>query len=54
MPEPLSMDDWPDIDSVANFDHGPVTGYAVDRRDVMDIISEVTQFYDERWFSRSA
>lgn len=47
----LPVDEWPDVDSVANFNCGPVPGYAVDGRDVMEIIDEVIQFYLQHWFS---
>lgn len=53
MPPPLSIDEWPEMDAVSNFDQGPVPAYYVDGRDVMDIIDEVVRVYDEEWFSRS-
>jgi hypothetical protein len=53
MPPPLSMDEWPEVDAVSNFDHGPMPAYYVDGRDVMDIIDEVMRVYEEDWFARA-
>jgi len=44
------IDDWPDVDSVTDFDRGPPIAYFVDGHDVADIIRTVIKFYDENWF----
>ena len=46
------IDDWPDIDSVTDFDRGPPIAYSVDGDDVDDIIRAVIRFYDENWFDK--
>jgi hypothetical protein len=46
------IDDWPDIDSVTDFDRGPPIAYFVDGHDVEDVIRAVIKFYDENWFHR--
>jgi hypothetical protein len=47
-----SIDSWPDLDSVANFDLGPPVAYFVGDRNVEDIISSVINYYREHWFAR--
>jgi hypothetical protein len=47
-----NFDDWPDIDSVTDFDRGPPIAYFVDGRDVNDVIRVVIKFYDENWFQK--
>jgi hypothetical protein len=47
-----TIDDWPDVDSVSDFDRGPPTGYFVGGRDVEDVICEVIKFYDDKWFQK--
>ena len=44
------IDDWPNIDSVTNFDRGPPIAYFVDSQDVEEVIRIVIRFYDEHWF----
>jgi hypothetical protein len=44
------IDDWPDVDSVKNFDQGAPTEFSVDDRDVRDVIENVIKFYEARWF----
>ncbi len=44
------IDDWPDVDSVKNFDQGVPTEFSVDNRDVRDVIDSVIKFYEIRWF----
>lgn len=44
------IDDWPDVDSVQNFDQGVPTAFSVDDRDVHDVIESVIKFYEARWF----
>lgn len=46
------IDDWPDVDSVTNFDRGPPIAYFVDGHDVEDVIRVVIKFYDENWFKK--
>ena len=48
----LTIDEWPNIDSVESFDNGPPSGYSVDGRDVLDAVDEVVKFYEEKWFSK--
>lgn len=45
-----TIDDWPDVDAVQNFDRGFPTAFSVDDRDVQDVIQVVIKFYDDRWF----
>jgi hypothetical protein len=45
-----TVDDWPDVDSVSDFDRGFPTAYSVDERDVEDVIRAVIKFYEDRWF----
>lgn len=52
MPPPAMIDDWPDVDSVNNFDYGPPRGYLVDGKDLLEVISEVIRYYDDHWFSQ--
>jgi len=44
------IDDWPDVDSVLDFDRGPPCAYFVDGRDMDDVVRTVVNFYDEHWF----
>lgn len=44
------IDDWPDVDSVKNFDQGVPTAFSVDDHDVQDVIDSVIKFYETRWF----
>ena len=44
------IDDWPDVDSVLNFDLGPPRAYFVDGRDMDDVIRTVVNFYEDHWF----
>jgi len=44
------IDNWPDIDSVLDFDRGAPTAYFVDGRDMDDVIRAVVKFYEEHWF----
>lgn len=46
----ISIDEWPDIDSVANIDLGPPTVYFVGDRDVEDVIRCVIEHYEKNWF----
>jgi len=48
----LTIDEWPNIDSIQSIDNGPPSGYYVDGRDVLDAIDEIIQFYNDRWFSK--
>ena len=48
----LSFHEWPDIDSVNDFDKGPVTNYFVDDKNVIEIIRDVIEFYRNEWFSK--
>lgn len=45
-----TIDDWPDVDSVPDFDRGFPTAYSVDDRDVLEVIQAVIAFYDKHWF----
>ncbi len=45
------IDDWSDVDSVLNFDHGPPLAYFVDGRDMDDVVRTVVNFYEDRWFN---
>ena len=45
-----TIDDWPDVDSVLDFDRGHPTAYSVDNRDVEDVVKTVIRFYDVGWF----
>ncbi len=49
----ITIDEWPDVDSVQDFDNGPPSGYGVDDRDVLDAVDEVIRFYEDNWFSKS-
>lgn len=44
------IDDWPDVDSVSDFDLGAPSAYSVDDRDVEDVIHVVIRFYEDLWF----
>jgi hypothetical protein len=44
------IDDWPDVDSVSVFAHGPPRGYFVDGQDMDDIVQTVIKFYEDHWF----
>jgi hypothetical protein len=44
------IDDWPDVDSVSDFDLGAPSAYSVDDRDVEDVIHVVIRFYEDQWF----
>jgi hypothetical protein len=46
----IPVDDWPDVDAVRDFDLGPASDYFVDGRNVIDIIDEVVEFYERKWF----
>jgi hypothetical protein len=48
-----TIDDWPDVDSVLDFDRGLPTAYSVDDRDVEDVIRAVIRFYDDGWFQKA-
>jgi len=45
-----TIDDWPDVDSLTDFDRGFPTAYSVDDRDIVDVIQVVITFYEEQWF----
>lgn len=45
-----AFDDWPDVDSVRNFDDGPPTSYEIDGKDVLEVVSEVIAYYQKHWF----
>ncbi len=47
-----TIDDWPEIDFVTDFDRGPPMAYFVDGHDVEDVIRTVIKFYDENWFHK--
>jgi len=46
------IDDYPEIDSVFDFDNGPPIGYLVDRRDLFDIVAVVLQHYQSEWYEK--
>jgi len=46
------VDDWKDVDSVGNFDLGPVCDYSAAGRNLMVVIAEIISYYDRQWFSR--
>ena len=46
----LTMDEWPDLDAVANFDLGPPKGHCVNGKPIDQIIDPVVDLYSE-WFS---
>lgn len=48
------IDDWPDVDSVINFDRGAPLAYFVDGRDVEEVIPVVLKFYEDNWFKKGA
>jgi len=45
-----SIDDWPDVDSVLDFDRGPPCAYFVDGQDMDDLVQAVVNFYEDHWF----
>ncbi len=47
----LKFNDYPDVDSIPNFDKA-VTDYFVDDRNIIDIINTVIGFYNTEWFER--
>lgn len=49
-----SIDDWPNVDDVADFDRGPPITYFVDGRDIEKVIPVVIRFYEESWFKKYA
>lgn len=46
------IDDYPEIDSVFDFDNGPVTAYSVDGRNLFDIIAVVLLYYHSEWYKK--
>lgn len=48
------IDEYPEIDSVTNFDNGPPVGYSVDGRDLLEIIDVVLRYYETNWYERSS
>lgn len=48
----LDIDDWPDFDSVSDFDLGPPSGHFVDGDNVIGIIEDVINYYEREWFSK--
>lgn len=48
-----TIDDWPDVDSVPDFDRGFPTAYSVDERDMDHVIRVVLKFYEDHWFQGS-
>lgn len=49
----LTIDEWPDVDSVSDFDLGSPTAYSVDDRDVDDVIQVAIKFYEDHWFRKA-
>ena len=47
-------DEYPEIDSVFDFDNGPPLGYLVDGRDLFDIIAVVLSYYQTEWYGKSS
>jgi hypothetical protein len=47
----LSVDDWPDVDAVRDFDLGPASDYFVDGKNIIEIIDEIVAFYENNWFN---
>jgi len=45
-----NFDDWPDFDSVNDFDCGPPLAYFADGRNLMDVIDVVICFYKKYWY----
>ncbi|CAA6604748.1 conserved hypothetical protein [Rhodospirillaceae bacterium LM-1] len=45
-----AIDEWSDIDSVANFDIGPPTAHSVDNHPIEEIIEPLIRLYED-WFS---
>lgn len=48
----VQFDDYPEIDSVHDFDNGPPVNYYVDGRNLLDIIEVVLCYYDSNWYCR--
>lgn len=46
------IDDYPEIDSVFDFDNGPPIGYSVDGRDLFDIVAVVLRRYQSEWYEK--
>ena len=46
------IDDYPEIDSVFDFDNGPPIGYSVDGRDLFDILAVVLLHYQSEWYEK--
>lgn len=47
----LKIDDWPEIDSVKNFDLGPVSNYFVDGKNITNILDGLVEYYKENYFN---
>jgi hypothetical protein len=45
-----TIDDWPNVDAVRDFDRGFPTAYSVDDQDALEVIQTVITFYDKNWF----
>jgi len=46
------IDEYPEIDSIFDFDNGPPTGYSVDGRDLLDIVDVALGYYETHWYSQ--
>jgi len=44
------IDDWHNIDDVAEFDKGPPTGHSINGEPIEDLLSPLVELY-EQWFS---
>ncbi|MHC4268383.1 MAG: hypothetical protein ACYSTS_07945 [Planctomycetota bacterium] len=47
----LKIDDWPEIDSVRNFDLGPASNYFVDGKNITNVLDGLVEYYKENWFN---
>jgi len=47
------LDDYPEIDSVHDFDNGPPVNYYVEGRNLLDIIDVILNYYETNWYCRS-
>ncbi len=46
----LKFDDWPDFDSVRNFDLGPASNYLVDGKNIINVLDDLVEYYKKNWF----
>lgn len=46
----LKIDDWPEIDSVRNFDLGPALNYLIDGKNITNVLDGLVEYYNENWF----